>query len=157
VAQRDDLRRDSGVIVIEQHRRHTVAISLMIVILALGLAVSETNPYSVASRIVIAVIFGAFIALCVWLWFALNRRRNRIEVSGDAIRYVRWSGEPVAVISRPEADELRILRRLSDRKLFLYDRLVVPGTDAWMNLKWFSAHAVRQACAARGWRFEGAS
>ena len=47
--QRDELRRDSGVIVVEQHRRYTAAIGLMIVILALGLAVSETNPYSVAS------------------------------------------------------------------------------------------------------------
>jgi hypothetical protein len=81
--------------------------------------------------------------LCVWLWFAVNRRRNRIEVADDAIRYVHWSGEPVVVISRTEADELRILRRLSDSKLFLYNRLVVPGTDMWMNLKWFSSRAVR--------------
>jgi hypothetical protein len=154
VVQRNELRRDSGVIVIEQRRRHTVAFGLMIVILALGLAVSETNPYSTASRIVIAVFFGAFIALCVWLWFALNRRRNRIEVAGDAIRYVHWSGESVVVMSRPEANELRILRRLSDRKFFLYDRLIAPGTDAWMNLKWFSARAVRQACAACGWRVD---
>jgi hypothetical protein len=95
--------------------------------------------------------------LCLWLWFAVNRRRNRIEVADDAIRYVHWSGEPVVVISRTEADELRILRRLSDSKLFLYDRLVVPGTDVWMNLKWFSSRAVRQACAARGWRFDSAS
>jgi hypothetical protein len=155
--QRNELRRDSGVIVIEQRRRYTVAFGLMIVILALGLAVSETNPYSAASRIVVAVFFGGFIALCVWLWFALNRRRNRIEVADDAIRYVHWSGAPVVVISRTEADEIRILRRLSGSKLFLYDRLVVPGTDAWMNLKWFSARAVGQACAARGWRIDGAS
>ena len=155
--QRDELTRDSGVIVVEQRWRYTAAFGLMIVILALGLAVSETNPYSVASRIVIAVFFGAFIALCVWLWFALNRRRNRIEVTDDAIRYVHRSGEPVVVISRSQADEIRILRRLGDRKLFLYDRLVVPGTDTWMNLKWFSARAVRQACAARGWRLDGAS
>jgi len=155
--QRDELRRDSGVIVIEQRRRHTVVFGVMIVVLAAGLAVSETNPVSVASRIVIAVFFGVFIALCVWLWFVLNRHRNRIEVSDDAIRYVRWSGEPVVVISRPEAAEIRILRRLSDSKLFLYDRLVVPGTGTWMNLKWFSARAVRQAGAARGWRFDEGS
>jgi hypothetical protein len=31
------------------------------------------------------------------------------------------------VISRPEGGEIRILRRLSDSKLFLYDRLVVPA------------------------------
>ena len=152
--QRNELRQDSGVIVIEQRRRYTVAFGLMIVILALGLAVSETNPYSVASRIVVAVFFGAFIALCVWLWFALNRRRNRIEVTNDAIRYVHRSAEPVVVMSRPEASELRILRRLSDRKLFLYDRLVVPGTDTWINLKWFSSRAVREACVARGWRVD---
>jgi hypothetical protein len=157
VVQRNDLKRDSGVIVIEQRRRYTVVFGVMIVALALGLAVSETNPYSTAGRIVIAVFFGFFIALCVWLWFAVNRRRNRIEVAGDAIRYVHWSGEPVFVISRTEADELRILRRLSDSKLFMYDRLAVPGTGAWMNLKWFSARAVRRACLACGWRFDGAS
>jgi hypothetical protein len=156
VVQRDELRQGAGVIVIEQRRRYTVAFGVMIVILALGLAVSEANPSSRASKIVIAVFFGAFIALCVWLWFALNRRRNRIEVAGDAIRYVHWSGQPVVVISRAEADELRILRRLSDSKLFLYDRLVVPGTGTWLNLKWFSARAVRQACVARGWRLDGA-
>lgn len=88
-----------------------MAFGLIIVILALGLAVSESNPYSAASRIVIAVFFSVFIALCVWLWFAVNRRRNRIEIADDATRYVHWSGEPVVVISRTEADELRILRR----------------------------------------------
>jgi hypothetical protein len=64
---------------------------------------------------------------------------------------------PAVVLSRPETGELRIVRRLSDRKLFLYDRLVIPGTGGWMNLRWFSTRAVRQACLARGWRFDGAS
>jgi len=60
------------------------------------------------------------------------------------------------VLSRPETGELRILRRLSDRKLFLYDRLVVPD-EGWINLRWFSTRAVRQACLVRGWRVDGAS
>jgi hypothetical protein len=50
--------------------------------------------------------------------------------------------------------ELRIICRLSDRQLFLYDRLVVAGTEAWINLKWFSARAVTQACLARGWHLD---
>ena len=40
------------------------------------------------------------------------------------------------MLSRPQTGKLRIVRRLSDRKLFLYDRLVVPGTRGWMNLRW---------------------
>ena len=36
--QQDELRRDSGVIVVEQRRRHTVVFGLMLVVLALGLA-----------------------------------------------------------------------------------------------------------------------
>ncbi|HEY6294561.1 MAG TPA: hypothetical protein VIX15_02770 [Streptosporangiaceae bacterium] len=130
---------------------------VMIAILVLGAVVSETNPYSLGTRIFIVAFFGAFIALCVWIWFWKNSYRNRIEVADDAIRYVRWSGEPAVVLSRPETGELRIVRRPSDRKLFLYDRLVIPGTGGWMNLRWFSTSEVRQACLARGWRFDGAS
>ena len=52
---------------------------------------------------------------------------------------------------RADAASGPLVRRLSDRKLFLYDRLVVPGTDAWLNLKWFSSRAVRQACLERRW------
>jgi drug/metabolite transporter superfamily protein YnfA len=154
VVQRNELKRDSGVIIVAQRPRYTIAIGVMIVILALGAVVSETNPHTTVGRISVAAFFGVFIALCVWIWFRLNRRRGHIEVADDAIKYVHWSGETVAVLPREQVNELRIIRRLSDRQLFLYDRLVVPGTDAWINLKWFSARAVRQACLARGWHFD---
>ena len=155
--QQNDLRRDAGVTVVAQRPRYTVTIGVMIAILVLGAVVSETNPYSLGYRIFIVVFFGAFIALCVWIWFFKNRYRNHIEVADDAIRYVRGSGAPTIVLSRPDTGELRILRRLSDRKLFLYDRLVVPDDEGWINLRWFSTRAVRQACLVRGWRVDGAS
>jgi len=157
MVRQNELRRDAGVIIVAQRPRYTVTIGIMIAILVLGAVVSETNPYALGTRIFIVVFFGALVALCVWIWFWKNRYRNHIEVADDAIRYVRWSGEQTVVLSRPESGELRIVRRLSDRKLFLYDRLVVPGTGGWMNLRWFSTRAVRQACLARGWRVDGAS
>ncbi len=150
--QRNELKRDSGAIIVAQHPRHTVAIGVMIAILVLAAVVSDAaNPYTMVKRIGVAAFFGVFIALCVWIWFRVNRRRNQIEVADDAIRYVHWSGETVVELPREEVTELRIVRRLSDRKLFLYDRLVAPGTDGWMDLKWFSSRAVRQACLARDW------
>jgi hypothetical protein len=154
VVQRNELKRDSGVIIVAQRPRYTVAIGVMIVILALGTVVSETNPHTTAGRIGVAAFFGVFIALCVWIWFRWNRRRGHIEVADDAIKYVRWSGETVAVVPREQVNQLRIIRRLRDRQLFLYDRLVVQGTDAWINLKGFSARAVRQACLACGWHVD---
>jgi hypothetical protein len=157
VAQQNDRTRDSGVTIVTERRHHTVTVGVAIVILVLGAVVSDTaNPYSTAKRIGVAAFFGVFIALCLWLWFRANRRRNHIEVADNAIRYVHWSGETVVEWRRAEVTELRLVRRLSDRKLFLYDRLVVPGTDAWLILRWFSSRAVRQACEARRWPIERA-
>ena len=151
MAQRGDLKGDSGVTVVTERRHYTVAIGVMIAILVVGAVVADANPYSTAKRILVAAVFGVFIALSALIWFGVNRRRNRIEVTDDAIRYVHWSGRTVVEWRRADVPGLRLVRRLSDRKMFLYDRLIVPGTDGWLNLKWFSSRAVRQACLERRW------
>jgi hypothetical protein len=154
--QQDEPGQDTGVIVIKQRQKWTVSIGLMIVILALGIAIAEPQQPSTGNRIGVPIFFGFFIVLCIMIWIGSNRRRDQIEVTQDAIKYVRRSGRVALTLPRSEIDNLRIIRRLSDRKLFLVDRLVVTGTDSWMTLHWFSTRAVRQACLARGWRFDGA-
>jgi hypothetical protein len=153
--QHDVVSRDPGVIVIRQRPKYTVSIGLGIVILALGIAVAEPQQSTTENRIGVPVFFGFFILLCIALLIGVNVRRHHIEVTQDAISYVRRPGGVAVTFPRSGADSLRIIRRLSDRRLFLVDRLVITGTDSWMSLHWYSIRAVRQACLARGWRFDG--
>ena len=54
MAQRDDLRRDSGVTIVTERPHYTVAIGVMIAILVVAAVVADANPYSTAKRIVVA-------------------------------------------------------------------------------------------------------
>jgi hypothetical protein len=81
--------------------------------------------------------------------------RRRPEIAEDAIRYVQPGGR-VSVLSRQWGDELRFVmqhRGVVSRVWVL--GLTIKGTDTVMDLRGeFSREEVRQACLARGWRFD---
>jgi hypothetical protein len=56
-------------------------------------------------------------------------------------------------LSRQQGDELRWVKQLRGRTWRL--GLTIAGTDTVMLLGSFSKKLVRQACLARGWRFDG--
>ncbi len=146
-------RKNSGIIVVSQRRHRTVFFGLMIAVLIVGMAASLSAQPTVSGRVTAVVFFGILIALCAGLWVLANRRRNRIEVTRDAIGYRHWSRRTDFTLSRQRGDDLRIIPRLRDHGFVVADRLTIVGSGDIMNLFGFSPHAVKRACEAGGWRF----
>ena len=84
-------------------------------------------------------------------WIVMIRRPRRLEITEDAVSYVQRNGQ-VASLSRRQGDELRFVKQLRGRTWRL--GLTIVGTDTIMLVGTFSRKSVRQACVARGWRFD---
>lgn len=126
---------------------------MIVAVLILGMVTSLAAQPTVSGRVTAVIFFGVFIALCAGWWMLMNRRRNRIEVTPDAISYRHWSGRADFTLSRRQGDDLRFIPRLSDHGFVVAARLTIVGSGDIMNLFGFSAPAVRRACEAGGWRF----
>jgi len=146
---------DSEVTVVSQRRRHTVSFIAAVAVFVLGMAGSLAAQPSTSGRVTAVIFFGIFIVLCTWLWLLLNRRRDRIVLTTDAISRVRGGGGGQAelTLSRRQGDSLRLIPRLSDHGFTVADRLTIVGSGEAMNLFGFPPHTVARACEARGWRF----
>jgi hypothetical protein len=107
-------------------------------------------------RVAGAVVFGAVLVLLIVGWIRMNRRpRGRLEITGDAIRYVEPGGR-VSALSRQSGDELAFFRqhRGAMSRVWVLE-LTVKGTGNVMHLRGaFPRAAVRQACIAHGWHFD---
>jgi hypothetical protein len=79
-------------------------------------------------------------------------RPARLEIAGDVIRYVPRNG-PVSTLSRHQGDELRFVQQRRGLRVWTLE-LTIAGSGTGIVLGFFSRHAVRQACLARGWRFD---
>ena len=80
------------------------------------------------------------------------RRSARLEITTDAIRYTQRNGQ-VSTLSRQSGDELRFVQKLRGGRIWTLG-LTIAGTGTVITLGFFSRNAVRQACRARGWRFD---
>jgi len=118
-----------------------------VAVLARGLSGAHTTT----GRVAVAVIFGGLLVVLIAGWTAALRRPRRLEITEDAVRYVQRNGQ-VSALSRQQGDELRWVKELRGRTWRL--GLTIVGTDTVMLLGTFSRKAVRQACLARGWRFD---
>ena len=98
------------------------------------------------------MIFGILVLACVRAWIMMVRRPARLEIAGDVIRYVPRHG-PVSSLSRQQGDELRFVKRQQGPRIWTIE-LTVAGSGTGIVLGFFSRNAVRQACLARGWRFD---
>lgn len=138
-------------IVRESRAQISTLLGFLTVACVAALARGVPGAQTAAGRVAVAVVFGGLLVILVVGWLVMLRRRRRLEITEDAVRYVQRSGQ-VSTLSRQQGDELRWVKQLRGRTWRL--GLTCSGTDAVMLLGTFSRKAVQQACLARGWRFE---
>jgi hypothetical protein len=145
---------DSGVTVVSQRRRQrTIQFIIAVAVFILGMAGGLAAQPTVSGRVTAVIFFGLLIGLVTLLWLLLNRRRDRVEVTRDAISRRRWGGAVDVTLSRKQGDDLRLIPRLRDHGFTATDRLTIVGSGDAISLFGFAPHAVTRACRARGWRF----
>ena len=118
---------------------------------AAALARGAGGAHTANGRVAVTVIFGGLLVILVTGWIAALRNPGRLEITEDTIRYSRRR-EAVSVLSRHQGDDLRFVKELRGRTWRL--GLTIAGSGTVMLLGSFSRKAVRQACLARGWRFD---
>jgi hypothetical protein len=133
-----------------------IIVAALTVLWVLALAVSEGAQPTTSGRVAAGVVFGILIVLTVGGWFGLNGSRRRLEVSRDAIvsRRLGKRGKPFT-LPRAEGDTLRVLPRFNVLGAACVPRLMFLGRGGFVELPGFSLNAVRRACEAQGWRFDG--
>jgi hypothetical protein len=145
---------DPGAIVVSESRSQIgILFGFLSLAFAVALARGVTGAQSTPGRAAVAVIFGILVLVCVLAWIMMARRPARLEVAGDVIRYVPRNG-PVSTLSRQQGDELRFVQRRRGPRIWTIE-LTIAGSGTGIVLGFFSRNAVRQACLARGWRFDG--
>jgi hypothetical protein len=114
----------------------------------------ETGATTTAGHVAVAVLCGLLIALFTRAWIVIVRRPARLEITGEAIRFVQRDGQ-VSALSREQGDELRFVKRSrgSPGRIWTLG-LAITGTGVVLDFPgFFSMRAVREACRGRGWRF----
>ncbi len=118
----------------------------------LVLARGVVGAHTAVGRVAIAVIFGILFVVFISGWIAAIRRPARLEVTKDAIRCLQRNGQ-ISSLSRQSGDELGFVQTRRGPRIWRLG-LTITGTDAVITLGYFSRHAIREACRARGWRFD---
>ncbi len=145
---------DPGAVVVAESRSQIgLLFGFLSLAFAVALARGVTGAQSTSGRAAVVVIFGILVVVCVRAWIMMIRRPARLEIAGDIIRYVPRNG-PVSTLSRQQGDELRFVRRRRGPRIWTIE-LTIAGSGTGIVLGFFSQNAVRQACLARGWRFDG--
>jgi hypothetical protein len=148
---------DSGAIVIAESRLQlAVVLGFLILVSAVAGARAAAGAQTSAGRVAAVVICGLIALALIARWIVIARQQpSRLEVGADVIRYVRRNGQ-VAALSRQLGDELRfVMRHRGALSRFWTLELTIAGTADTMVLSGtFSRAAVKQACRARGWRFD---
>ena len=143
---------DSRATIVRESRAQLRALfGFLTLVCAAALARGVPGAQTTAGRVAVAVVFGGLLVVLVVGWIVTIRRPRRLEITEGAVRYVQRNGQ-VATLSRQQGDELRWVKQLRGRTWRL--GLTIVGTDTIMLLGTFSRKAVRQACLARGWRFD---
>jgi hypothetical protein len=123
--------------------------------LAVALIIPEFEVPSVSFRVSWGVGYAIVLALLITSWIRRLRHPQRLEITGESVRYLRGKGRQKAMLSRQHGDELRILEkriRRGGRLLWLVQLSSI--TDRSIPLDLFPVEEVRQACLACQWRFD---
>jgi hypothetical protein len=151
-SQMGAINPDSGAIIVRESRAQiSTLLGFLTVACVAALARGVPGAQTAAGRVAVAVVFGGLLMILVAGWVAMLRRRSRLEITENTVRYVQRHGQ-VSTLSRQQGDELRWVKELRGRTWQL--GLTISGTGAVILLGRFSRKAVHQACLARGWRFE---
>ena len=143
---------DPAAIVVTDRPQIGILYAFLSLAVAVVLARGVVGAHTAAGRVAIAVIFGILLVVFIAAWIAAIRRPARVEVTKDAIRYVQRNGQ-VSSLSRQLGDELGFVQTRRGPRIWTLG-LTITGTDAVITLGYFSRHAIREACRARGWRFD---
>jgi len=151
VALRNSIRVPAAAdaIILRQHRAwvsiwFVLALAAFILGLARGLG---------QRQLVAVVIFGAVVALIIWLWVLAIRGCGQLIIAADAITYVSGTGKTVAALNRQQGDLLRVGGRASVQ--WGNNRyLAIQGTATCIPLGLYKLREVREACTAKGWHFQ---
>jgi hypothetical protein len=155
ISQGPDLDQEATVFV-ERRWQSNIVLAFIVVAFAVAFFKVVKQAHTTTRRVAGAVVFGAVLVLLIVGWIRMNRRpRGRLEITGDAIRYVEPGGR-VSALSRQSGDELAFFlqhRGAVSRAWML--ELTVKGTGTVMELRGqFPRAAVRRACIAHGWHFD---
>jgi hypothetical protein len=119
---------------------------------AVALARGGIGAQTTSGRVAVVVLCAVLLAVFISAWIRTLRYPARLEITEDAIRYVRRNGQP-ATLSRQQGNELSFVRSNRGGRIWTLG-LAIAGTDTVMDLGlFFSRKSVRQACRARDWRF----
>jgi hypothetical protein len=125
---------------------------------AVALARGGIGAQTTSGRVAVVVLCAVLLAVFISAWIRTLRHPARLEITEDAIRYVRRNGQPATLsrlsrLSRQQGNELYFVRSNRGGRIWTLG-LAIEGTDTVMDLGlFFSRRAVRQACRARDWRF----
>jgi len=146
---------------VRQRARATIPVAIGVVVLALGMVTAIGAQPTTSGKIGSVVFFGLFILLCFWIWWQLNRGRDRLRITPDAISLVRGRGRgrglgrggPFVTLTRERGTDLRLIPALRDPGTETGPRLALVGSGEAITLYGFRFDAVRRGCTAAGWRF----
>jgi membrane protein YdbS with pleckstrin-like domain len=140
-------------VTVRQRTRQTIPAGIGLVVMVLGLATSLAAQPTVSGKITAAVFFAVFIALIVWFWLRVNRWRDRIEITPDAITFRRGRrGGPSIALTRADGTDLRLIPALREHGVTSAPRLALVGSGQDITIHGFSTNAVRRGCTAAGWQ-----
>ncbi len=122
---------------------------------ALALAAAESAQPTASGRVAAGAFFGTLLAASLGGWFAVNRRRRRLEVGREAIVIRPGAQGKPFTLTRGGGDTLRILPRFTMLGEIRPARLFLLGRGGFIVLRNFPLDEVRRACEAQGWRFDG--
>jgi hypothetical protein len=143
-------------VLVERRWQASIVFAFIGVACAVALLRGVTGPQSAGGRAAVGVLFGAILVLIIVGAIRWGRSpRRRLEITADAIRYVPPNGR-VSALSRESGDELRfVLRHRGPMSRVWVLGLNIKGTDTIMDVRGeFPRDPIRQACVARGWRFD---
>jgi hypothetical protein len=139
-------------IVAESRSQVSILFGFLTLAFAVALVRGGTGAQTRSGRVAVVVLCGVLLAVFISAWIRTLRHLARLEITEDAIRYVRRNGQS-ATLSRQQANELYFVRRNRGGRIWTLG-LAIMGTDTVMDLGLlFSRRVVRQACLARDWRF----
>ena len=121
-------------------------------VFTVALARGVIGAQTTSGRVAVVVLCVVLLAVFISAWIRTLRHPARLEITEDAIRYVRRNGQP-ATLARQQGNELSFVRTNRGGRIWTLG-LASTGTDAVMDLGlFFSRKSVREACRARAWRF----
>jgi len=135
----------------------SIVFAFLVVAFAAALFRGVTGAQTSAGRVAVVVVFGALLVVLIVGWIRWGRSpRRHLEITADAIRCVPPNGG-VPALSHQSGDELRFVsqhRGGAMSRIWVLG-LAIKGTDTIMDVRGEFPHdAIRQACIARGWRFD---